>query len=320
MDVADVHLRCLLGLPEAKRVNKSACLKRLDEWARVVQRWTKLGISQFFHKNPGEFGDSEAFFRAVALVTTLQRHCGVRSDQTQLGFGPNDPFKLESQFIHGIVQGHGGTCASLPVVYTAVGRRLGYPIKLVSTCRHLFCRWDDPIRGERFNIEGAGDGFDSLPDSEYRKWPVRLQPGEEKRFGYLISKKPYEELAGFIAERAYVHCDNRRYADAVATLVVACDLTPQYSIYPSVLRGTLETWHKYLLQRTPARFPELNIRFTNKQRWPSIPIQIEHQYATLVVHEDILTNPTFISRWWQPVRDGRMVDVPKSLEINNVVY
>lgn len=124
LDIADVHLRCLLGLPEAKWVNKSACLKRLDEWAGVVQRWTKLAIPEFYQKKPAEYGHSEAFFRAFSLVSTLQRHCGVHADQSQKALGPKDPFKLECQFIHGIIQGLGGNCASLPIVYTAVGRRL----------------------------------------------------------------------------------------------------------------------------------------------------------------------------------------------------
>ena len=62
-------------------------------------------------------------------------------------------------FIHGIIDGPGGTCASMPVLYVAVGRRLGYPLKLVEARGHLLLRWDDPL-GQRlgtpdvFNVEG----------------------------------------------------------------------------------------------------------------------------------------------------------------------
>jgi hypothetical protein len=35
------------------------------------------------------------------------------------------PLDVADSFIHGIIQGNGGTCASIPVVVSAVGRRLG---------------------------------------------------------------------------------------------------------------------------------------------------------------------------------------------------
>ena len=105
-------------------------------------------------------------------------------------------------FIHGILDGVGGTCTSLPVLYAAVGRRLGYPIKLVAAMAHMFCRWDDPISGERFNIETAAHGFVSHPDEHYHEWPFHM-PSAIRHRGYMLrSLTAQEELAHFYVNRA----------------------------------------------------------------------------------------------------------------------
>ena len=42
-------------------------------------------------------------------------------------------------FLHGLTgPERRGTCSSLPVLHVAVGRRLGYPLKLVTTKGHQF--------------------------------------------------------------------------------------------------------------------------------------------------------------------------------------
>ena len=73
----------------------------------------------------------------------------------------------------------------MPVLYVAVGRRLGYPLKLATTKGHLFARWDGldhsyPAWRERFNIEGT-HGFSSYPDDYYKTWPFKLtDPAKSK--------------------------------------------------------------------------------------------------------------------------------------------
>ena len=92
-----------------------------------------------------------------------------------------------------------GTCSSLPVLQVAVGRRLGYPLKLVATKGHLFVRWEGA--GERFNIEAAGQGVNRFTDDYYRHWPLEITPAEEVAEGYLKSLTPPEELAVFLSIR-----------------------------------------------------------------------------------------------------------------------
>jgi hypothetical protein len=140
VDLAGINLASLVGLPGAEGVDINRCLRAIAGWTEVVKRWTDAAYHEFFLPNPGEHRNSEAYFRCVAMVTALQRHCGVRYDPAKIGIDVNAPFDLSEMFVHGIVDGPGGTCATLPVLYVAIGRRLGYPLKLVGGKHHLFFR------------------------------------------------------------------------------------------------------------------------------------------------------------------------------------
>ena len=82
---------------------------------------------------------------------------------------------VQDLFLHGLVNGTGGTCVSMPVLYVAVGRRLGYPLKLVTTAEHTFLRWENADSGERFNIEGTCRGYGRETDEHFRAWPRAWQ-------------------------------------------------------------------------------------------------------------------------------------------------
>jgi len=98
-------------------------------------------------------------------------------------------------------------------MYVAIGRRLGYPLKLVTTNSHVFVRWDgkdhpNPAWRERFNMEGAGDGFSSFEDDYYKIWPHKVTDEEIRANGYLVSLTPAEEFAAFLAARGHCAQDN----------------------------------------------------------------------------------------------------------------
>lgn len=80
---------------------------------------------------------------------------------TRIRIGNN--YKTRS--LTGLLDTRKGNCFNLPLLYMAVARRLGYPIKPVSAPRHLFLRYVDP-KLKRQNIEATGNGGFS-PDAEY---------------------------------------------------------------------------------------------------------------------------------------------------------
>ena len=127
-------------------------------------------------------------------------------------------------FLHGFTEKRSGSCSSLPVLMVAIGRRCGYPLKLVTSKGHLFCRWDDGK--DRFNIETACEGVDSKPDAYYRHWPHRSTDAEVQSEGYLKSLNPAEELAVFAHIRAACLQEHQRFEEAAEAYRVALRAFP----------------------------------------------------------------------------------------------
>lgn len=74
-EVADLNLRCAVGLPGADDSLLPACLAKVDEWAAFVDRFTQH-VYPRFSSNPERFENSEARFRIMAMVDCLQREIG----------------------------------------------------------------------------------------------------------------------------------------------------------------------------------------------------------------------------------------------------
>jgi regulator of sirC expression with transglutaminase-like and TPR domain len=143
-----------------------------------------------------------------------------------------DGFFADSQdvFLHGLTGANRqGTCSSLPVLYVAVGRRLGYPLKLVTTKGHLFVRWESA--SERFNFEAAGNGANRFSDDYYRRWPLEVSEAEIQADGHLKSLTPAEELAVFLSIRGMCQAEVGRYAGASESFAHAARLAPSCHSY-----------------------------------------------------------------------------------------
>lgn len=171
----------------------------------------------------------------AVLCMTLQRDCGVGYNPERKN-DPGDARDSRDRFLHGITHGAGGTCASLPVLYAAVGRRLGYPLRIVAGARHLFLRWDEsasetPLARDRFNIEATAEGFASHPDRFYEQWPFPHPDPDVDPRDYLRSLTPREELASFLCIRSIVLMDNGKFVQAIQPAAWARQLSPDdYSV------------------------------------------------------------------------------------------
>ncbi len=248
VDIAEMNLLCATGLPGAEKLDVAKCMKKLDEWAAKVKAETERNLyrlSATFAAD--EYHHSEVYLRSSMLLQVLQEDLGVKYNMTAKD---NFDFKDSSvAFIHGMIpapgqttaQTPGGTCASMPVLYTAVGRRLGYPLKLVTTKAHLFVRWDgkdnpNPAWRERLNIEGAGHGFSSFDDNYYKTWPHKVTEAEVQANGWLVSLTPKEELAEFLASRGHCLLDNGHPKEAFDSYTTAHALIPQDPAYSSWMR------------------------------------------------------------------------------------
>jgi len=225
VDIAERNLLCATGLRGAEKLDVGKALARLNDWAERVCYWTEQSMWDF-RQNPDKFKNSEAKFRVLLLISVVQKDFGVHYNDR--GERNCDFSNSKNAFLHGMIDDtNGGTCASMPVMYVAVGRRLGYPMKLVLAKTHIFARWEDPKTGERFNIEGTNPRFDDHPDSYYQNWPYPISDAELKQGWYLKPLTPAEELAVFLQNRACCIMDNGRYAEARVAYVRSYQLAPQ---------------------------------------------------------------------------------------------
>ena len=244
---------------------------------------TERAIEADFRRNAAEYGHSEPLFRMVTLVRALQRHCRVVYNPAKVGAGPGDPVEADDQFVHGAVVGPGGTCASLPVVYAAVGRRIGYPVRLVLAHGHVFCRWDDPASGARVNVEGTRhDGVNCHPDDHYRAWPAPLDPRAEAVFGYLRSLSPRGELASFLGHRRAVWEQAGEYLQAVDAAAGAAAAEPGCRGHALQVLRLVRAWGDRLRNAGRIgggfRFPA---RPVGPRRWPDLAWPVEAEILWL---------------------------------------
>jgi hypothetical protein len=225
VDIAEMNLLCAVGLPGAEKLDIDHALATLDQWAQRVKFETERHLYRAHDpKWADHYRHSEAYLRAEFLVQVLYEDLGVRYNLAAKNNFDFDDSRVA--FLHGMIPAkgqtvadtQGGTCVSMPVMITAVGRRLGYPLKLVTTNGHVFVRWDgqnhaNPAWRERFNME-VTNGFSSFPDDYYKTWPFKLTEAQVKANRYLVSLTPAEEFAEFLAARGHCGLDNGQIAFA----------------------------------------------------------------------------------------------------------
>jgi hypothetical protein len=229
-DVAQVNLACAAGLPGSEGIDLLACLATLTVWAEGVDRYTRDAIWEY-RRQPERYQHHEGFFRFSALVTFLKhpRSLGIRYQRAAIGsFHFADS---RDDLLHGLLTRREGTCTSLPVLFVALGRRLGYPLHLAIAKQHVLCQWVER-NGSRVNLEGSNEaGAAMLPDEHYHAWPRPLTPDDLASGRYLRPLTRSEEFALFLETRGHCLADNGRFPEAAKAYAQARDVAPGWSQY-----------------------------------------------------------------------------------------
>jgi hypothetical protein len=239
LSICELNLLCANGLSAANELDIKQCLATIGSWAQHVRSETERHLYRY-ERNPAEFENSPGYFRMLMLAVVLAEDYGILYDPQRMG-GPEtvrmddgffaDPHKV---FLHGLLgRDRIGTCSSLPVLYVAVGRQLGYPLKLVATKGHLFVRWDGA--GERFNVEATTRGSNRFDDDHYRHWPFEISSAEEQTEGYLQSLTPAGELSVFLSIRGSCLREAGRWLEATESFAAAARLSPKCHGYQALL-------------------------------------------------------------------------------------
>jgi hypothetical protein len=203
------------------------------------------------------------------------------------------------------------------VIYASIGRRLGYPVKLVNTRSHLFSRWEGP-GGERFNIEANDTGLACPPDDHYRTGLYRISDVEERECHFLRSQTPREELAWFLVQRGWRWLDVKNYREAAEAYLWATELSPDNLGFGRNAITVLKMWGDHLKASLPAYWPDLVVRFPAARRFPSVPASMEREFISWEVAETVLRDPRHEAQWWGPMRASpgwRPPNLPRVIEV-----
>jgi hypothetical protein len=304
LGIDHLNLLACAGLPGTESMDISYCLKKIDEWIAIVKSYTTQSIGKYY-ADPGRFGHSIGYFKARCLVAALQLKCGVR-------YNPEKRHReallnVADSFIFGIIQGGGGTCASLPVLYCAVGHGLGYPMSLVHTdggnAGHSYVCWDD---GDvRFNIEASGEGMSTPTDEHYRTGQYQMTPAKESYGQFLKPKNMRHSLAGFIAERALYCFDVKAYGGAIESMGWAAALHPENKTYLNTAFRFCREWSQNIDVRKPPKFPSVFVTRIEKRRFaPTVSVEIELALCELESQECLLGSADLDQSLWTPLRRG----------------
>lgn len=222
-DIALLNLLCAEGLSGSEGLSLQTCLVTLDRWAEYVHFETERHFYRF-NREPAEYESSEPFFRMLVMVTVLQRTLGVRYNNNRIGDMSTDFFRdSRDLFIHGLLSGdRTGTCASIPVLYCAIGRRLGYPLNLALSKRHVYVRWESADC--TLNLEVSGQGLACPPDDHFASGHFTLTPTEAASGVFLRSLKPAEAIAEFLMNRGCCLQRTRGLAAAMSSFRAAARL------------------------------------------------------------------------------------------------
>jgi hypothetical protein len=222
VDIAQMNLVCSEDLPGSETLDIRQCLATLDQWADIIRKDTDNRLPSF-QANPKKYNNSVNLFKVVNMVLCLKEQIGV--DYNQEIMRRTEFPDSKDVFIHGCITGKKeGGCVSIPTLCVSVGRRLGYPLKLVLTREHVFFRWDDGR--EVFNMEACCPGCDTHPDEYYRSWPRPLSEQEVKDNHFLMSLTAAEELGLFLEMRGHCLFDTGRLAEAQVMYANAYRLMP----------------------------------------------------------------------------------------------
>ena len=231
-DIALMNLLCAEGLPGAENLSVDECLATLHQWAQHAKRETDRNYHHFL-EDPAYHHHSEAFYKMLMLAVVVYEDFGVRYNPKWIAAPSEtregDRFFADSRdiLIHGMIGPRRmGTCSSMPVLYIALGRRLGYPLKLVTAKQHLFMCWDSPT--ERFNMDATGRGLEKHDDEHYKQWPFRISEQEIKEQDYLKSLSPREELSVFLSIRGACLTEAGRLPEAAASFEAAYRSAPNW--------------------------------------------------------------------------------------------
>jgi regulator of sirC expression with transglutaminase-like and TPR domain len=128
-----------------------------------------------------------------------------------------------------------GNCVSMPMLFLALGERLGLDVTLSTAPLHVFVKWTDDATGKTWNLETtSGAGF--TRDEHYRT--ITPMTDAAVANGVYLKTLSRREALSIIATGVLDHLlATGRYDEAIAVADVLIDAYPA-NVYALVKKGT----------------------------------------------------------------------------------
>ena len=255
VDIALVDLLSAGGLPGAENLDIEKCVKTLDEWAREVKVETERNYHRFA-EHPEKFKGSLGRYRMAVMEAVLCQDLRVQYNPQRekelfenLYFNQAQPygeaersFTSDSSdwFLHGLLSDKRfGTCSSMPYLYVAVGRRLGYPVSIAGAHMHNYVYYDEGD-GKHFNVEATENrGLFTPTDDEYRHppWGAPSEADYYESRGLLRPMSNQFCLAHLLATRASIFRAHGRHDEEAKTWEIAAHYFPDTPTWKDIEKG-----------------------------------------------------------------------------------
>lgn len=235
----DVGLAALVFAKEVyPEINVAAYSAKIDlladEAKRAIQRRGKY--------------DSESVLRM--LNSYYYRVHGIQYDKSA-----DARQKQENYFLNTILDTKQGQCVTIPMLYTAIAQRLGYPVYPVMAPEHTFVRFVDPALKDQ-NIElSSGAGYSSDEDYAYK---LNISSKAIKSGAYLRTLTRRQYLGVLLQQNAIVWGNQGKIDKAIKYFEKAYELDPKNVYFPKNLQLL---WRKKSEQ---APSPEIATGFKEK--------------------------------------------------------
>ncbi|MCU0783679.1 MAG: hypothetical protein MUF81_06450 [Verrucomicrobia bacterium] len=253
VDIARMNLLCAEGLRGSENLDVEECLRTLDAWTHHVERETKRNFHHFLEQ-PKDFNNSIPYYQMGMLGTVLAEDLRIQYNperERQLLEKRVDEQTVEEQntffstsadvFIHGLLSGkHYGTCASMPFLHAAIGRRLGYPVTIAARKYHLYVRYEAG-NGEHLNMEATENrGFSTPTDEEYRTGKYPMTQEEIDGCGWLRPLNNKEILGICLLNRSTCLRSMKQYGEETKILGHAARYMPDTVLMKRVIEKNKE--------------------------------------------------------------------------------
>ncbi|MEX3012103.1 transglutaminase family protein [Hoeflea sp. TYP-13] len=149
----------------------------------------------------------------------------------------DDPFgrDIRNKLLATYLETRKGNCVSMPVLFLAIGERLGLDLTLSVAPLHVLVKYTDDQTAKTYNLEAtSGAGF--TRDQWYRKKTPMSDAALENGV-YLKPLSRQETLAVIATTVLEFLIEQRRYQEAIAVSDVLIEAYPDY-VYAMVKKGT----------------------------------------------------------------------------------